>query len=85
MTVIHNCYRFKLTNRKNVFMYWGSIRDFCFGKYVLALPTMFHTVDLSSCPASILMYSNNILAGFEASFYKYNSNKNKLLLLNYMA
>lgn len=69
---------------KNVFTHWGSIRDFCFGKYVSALPTMFHTVDLSSCPASFLIHSNNILAGFEASSYKYNSNKNKLLLLNRM-
>lgn len=84
MTVIHNCYKFKLTNRKNVFIHWSSIRDFCFRKYVLALPTMFHTVDLSSCPASFLMHRNNILAGFGASSYKYNSKKSKLLLLNHM-
>lgn len=45
---------------------------------------MFHTVDLSSCPASFLMHRNNILAGFGASSYKYNSKKSKLLLLNHM-
>lgn len=78
--VIHTYYKFRPTNRKkNIFRHWGS----CFGKRSLCWICL-KTLDLSTCPALFLGQRSDIVAGFEASSHKHNSNKNDLLLFNHM-